>query len=189
MLSRRLFEPLALLATIFLVSSLPASRGEDCDNDGVDDAVGLTTCPIANVVFLIDTSASTNPDVGDVCRSIRAALDELGAAVNAEILAIGSGNLGLCVAQDPGDCCSGTVADAYGTATAGLCEELGSCGGCGQGDCEDWGTGARIIVPMSDEGPRCGDAVDLRSRVRAARGDFSAVCVLLLDKTFRGAYK
>ncbi len=169
MLSRRFLKQLALTsAVLVLAPSIPTSRGEDCNNNGVDDAVGLVTCPTANVVFLIDTSESTNPDVRQVCAAIRVALDELGPSVNAEILEIGPQNLGLCLGPNGAECCTGTVPGEYGSSAVGLCEVLGDCSG-GQGDLEDWGTataivaanktwgtGTRIIIPFSDEGPRCG---------------------------------
>lgn len=167
---RRQLRHFALMAAVFLASPLGPSRGEDCDRDGVDDAIGLVTCPVANAVFLMDTSTSAIGDITVVCAAIQSALGTLGSSVDAEVLQIGAGG-------QPCDCCTGTVAERYGTTTVGFCEVLGACSGdifSDSGELEDWGvataivaanknwgTGARIIVPMSDEGPRCGNPIDM----------------------------
>ena len=66
-------------------------------------------------------------------------------------------------------CCTGYVEDVYGTTTDELSYTLGDCGGEAQANEEDWGPatavvagekawtpGPRIIIPITDEGPRCG---------------------------------
>ena len=96
-----------------------------------------------------------------------------------EILGLGTGGYEC-------TCCTSTVALAYGTATPGLPEHLRTCGGCEVGDCEDWAPataivagnkeertgwspGPRIVVPISDEGPRCGDSRERGTRATLTR--------------------
>ncbi len=70
-------------------------------------------------------------------------------------------------------CTEGSVEGYYGTTTPGLPELLGDCGGHPEPASEDWGPATaivaanktwtpgalRVIIPLSDEGPRCGDPV------------------------------
>ncbi|MGB2985014.1 MAG: hypothetical protein WBE26_03950 [Phycisphaerae bacterium] len=148
-------------------------RASDCNNNGIEDTDELAVCPAIDLIFLIDTSISTEADIPLICRAIRDAIDDVrqgGLTVNAEILELAPGDT-PCFIDEPGDCCTDTVANVYGTKAPCLPEVLGTCGGCNEGDCEDWapataivaanrwwkwGPGPRIIVPVSDGGPRCG---------------------------------
>jgi len=89
-------------------------------------------------------------------------------------------------------CTEGSVEGYYGTTTPGLPELLGDCGGHPEPASEDWGPATaivaankswtpdalRVIVPLTDEGPRCGnpvldpgsdrDAIDLAIPIVAA---------------------
>jgi hypothetical protein len=70
-------------------------------------------------------------------------------------------------------CCTDTVINVYGSTAEGLPEVLGECGPDGGHPEEDWGpataivagnkvwteAAGRLVVPISDEGPRCGDPV------------------------------
>ncbi|MCP4592525.1 MAG: hypothetical protein GY842_17460, partial [bacterium] len=123
----------------------------------------------------------------DVIGDVIDALAQQGLTVNAEILSIwdstrAAGGQGDVSGGDDGlrgervacSCCTNTVQDLYGTTTPGLPEILGDCGGDGvEGEREEWGPATaivsanrtwtadatRLIIPLTDEGPRCGDPV------------------------------
>jgi len=144
----------------------------DCNNNGIDDSLELADCPPIDVIFLMDTSNSMHESdyIEHVCDRISEALVDLaqsGPTVNSEILLIGPGGY-ECI------CCGSTVASIYGTTAPGLCDDeaLGTCDSA-ERNREDWGPatavvaanknwgpGPRIVIPISDEGPRCGQSVD-----------------------------
>ncbi|MFQ5590356.1 MAG: PEP-CTERM sorting domain-containing protein, partial [Phycisphaerae bacterium] len=157
-----------------LLLGLPGrAAAADCNANGVEDSLELSECPPMGVVFIMDTSASMGPTqhgyIGLLCPAINEALADLpdsGLTVNEEILLLGANGYDC-------TCCTQTVRAVYGSSTPGLPERLGTCGGCEQGNCEDWAPataivagnksdwspGPRIVVPISDEGPRCGHPV------------------------------
>jgi len=146
---------------------------EDCNHNAIDDADELVTCPIIEVVFLVDTSLSTQDEITSLCKKITNPVEPYGAielltqsglTVDHEIFIMAEGGE-IC------PCCTDTVTNVYGSCTSCLPEVLGTCDN--EGNLEDWGPataivaankdwgpGPRIIVPISDEGPRCGDPVD-----------------------------
>ncbi len=141
----------------------------DCNTSGVPDECEYPECSPLDLVFLIDTSDSQAVDVPQLCSDI----DQVITVLEAEFpdfdrltLAIGPGGVEC-------TCCCGTVTDLYGTTTEGLPEELGDCGTATQGPLEDWApataivagnkawtAGPRIVFPISDEGPRCGNPIN-----------------------------
>ncbi|MGB2985016.1 MAG: hypothetical protein WBE26_03960, partial [Phycisphaerae bacterium] len=112
-------------------------RAEDCNNNGIEDTLELATCPEIDLVFIIDTSISMDQELEPLCEDIDgpegilAQLAEAGLTVTAEILRIALGG-------ETCDCCTGTVPYVYGASAPCLPEVLGTCGGCNEGDCEDW---------------------------------------------------
>ncbi len=148
---------------------------EDCNENGIDDSVEIAVCPPLDVVFLLDSSPSTSSDLAAVCNDIQSIVEDLesyGLVIHDEILNIGNSGPGqVC------PCCvpNATVSTRYGDSTSSLPENLTDCSGApSEQRREDWGpataivagnktwtTGAiRIIVPVGDEGPRCGDPVN-----------------------------
>lgn len=145
---------------------------DDCDSNGVPD-----TCPDCggiDVVFAVDTSASMDDEAAALCdklAGVATALEAAGVSVQATILGI---------ANNPGgayDCLEGNVVTAYGTTVpdsppAGQ-QTLGDCPGGNEVAIEDWGRAVsvladaypwrpgavRLVVPVADEGPWCGDPV------------------------------
>ena len=145
---------------------------DDCDADGVPD-----TCPDCggiDVVFAVDTSASMDDEAAALCdklAGVATALEATGVSVQATILGI---------AATPGgayDCLEGSVVTSYGTAVpdsppAGQ-QTLGDCPGGNEVAFEDWGRAVsvladaypwrpgvvRLVIPVADEGPWCGDPV------------------------------
>lgn len=143
----------------------------DCNQNGIPDDCDIVTCPPIQVVFLFDTSGSiTTTKLRALCDAAVADLLAEGKQVSAEFLRIGDGGESGC------DCCTSNIRVQYCPPTpppGSLCDELGS--GCVGGDSEDWasavavvaqnkswtaGFGLREIIPMVDEGPRCGDPVN-----------------------------
>ncbi|MGB2984275.1 MAG: hypothetical protein WBE26_00190, partial [Phycisphaerae bacterium] len=162
---------LGVTASLLIATEVNAT---DCNNNGIEDTLELATCPEIDLVFIIDTSNSMDQELEPLCEDIDgpegvlAQLAEAGLTGNAEIRAMAPGGAGC-------PCCTDTVANVYGTKAPCLPEVLGTCGGCNEGDCEDWGPataivaanrwwkwgpGPRIIIPISDEAPRCGSPIN-----------------------------
>lgn len=138
----------------------------DCNLNGILDTCEMSDCGTVDVVFMLDTSNSTLQELADTCLSISEALGAIDPSilVASEILAITDGG-NAC------SCCTGFVDEVYCDTAIGFpdVEILGTCIESGEQDREDWGPatavvaanrdwtdGPRIIVPISDEGPRCG---------------------------------
>ncbi|MFW5876068.1 MAG: MYXO-CTERM sorting domain-containing protein [Myxococcota bacterium] len=145
----------------------------DCDGDGVPDE--CPDCPPLEVVFVMDTSTSMGDEAAALCRDIQNLTAELQAAgidVDASLLGISA---------TPGgdfDCLTDDVINLYGTEVPGDPptdnEVLGECPGGNEVASEDWGRATsvvaglrpwgdgnvRLVVPIADEGPWCGDPVD-----------------------------
>jgi len=143
--------------------------GFDCDSNSTLDECDLAQCPVIEVVFLIDTSSSiTQQEITDLCGEFDTVVENLaidGIQVNEERLQIWREGVD-CV------CCAATVENTYGLTTPGLPEELGDCvfdverredwkpATAVVAGNKTWGPGPRIIIPVSDDGPRCGDPID-----------------------------
>jgi hypothetical protein len=136
---------------------------QDLNNDQIPDECA-TVCPPLQVVFIMDTSGSMNDDAAALCSTIGqviSALQGLGITVEPTLLGI---------TQTPGgdfNCLTNNVLNAYGPDVPGdaaCCPLLGNS--------EDWGPATaiianefawtpgavRVIVPISDEGPRNGNS-------------------------------
>jgi hypothetical protein len=149
-----------------------AGGAADCNGDGVIDA--CPACPSVEIVFVMDTSTSMDDEAAALCQDLGAVLQALsgqGIAVDASLLGI---------SESPGGsygCLEGTVISTYGTAVPGdpppSVATLGACPGGLEVSSEDWGRAAavvaglhpwstdavRVVVPIADEGPWCGDPV------------------------------
>lgn len=151
---------------------------DDCDGNRIPDECETPTCQPIDVVFLFDVSLSVNFELSAICTAVGDALAQLDTE---GLLCIRSEKLTLRINGDV-DCdfFDGAVSTFYGSQACDYfdVETLGTCGGCGNGDCEDWGPataivaankewgpGPRIIIPISDEGPRCGDPIDTQDGV------------------------
>jgi hypothetical protein len=146
----------------------------DCNLDGVPDECPI--CPPVEVVFIMDTSTSMNDEAAALCGDLHAVITRLEAAglqVMPQLLAI---------CDLPGgayDCLTDRIDLSLGTTVPGLppagIETLGACPGGNEVCLEDWGRATavvagrygwqpegesvRVVVPVSDEGPWCGDPV------------------------------
>ncbi|MDH3626604.1 MAG: hypothetical protein OES25_02980 [Acidobacteriota bacterium] len=139
----------------------------DCNNDNIPD--DCPVCGTVEVVFIVDSSASMNDEGNALCAELSNVVAELQAnlvTVDVEILGILETAYG---------CLTDFVGNLYGTAVPGTPpvgqEILGDP--CGVNENEDWGLATsivaglkpwqadsvRLIVPISDEGPRCGNPV------------------------------
>jgi hypothetical protein len=170
---------------------LDSGTSSDCDENAIPDE--CPACPTLDLVFVVDTSASMDDEAAALCANLANILAELasqGIAVDATLLGI---------TADPGGaygCLDGTVISTYGSAVPGTppasLATLGQCPGGIEVGSEDWGRAVavvaglhdwnpdavRVVVPISDEGPYCGDpasnpgldkdAVDLASAVASA---------------------
>lgn len=149
-----------------------SGTSEDCDADGIPD--DCPQCPIVEVVFVWDTSSSMNDEAAALCASIASVLGELGASGVDVIPTIWG------ISATPGGaygCLTSNVIVELGTTVpgsppAGL-EFLGDCPGGNEVPSEDWALATaivagnypwaadtlRLVIPLSDEGPWCGDPV------------------------------
>jgi len=146
---------------------IAAQTSEDCNDDQLPDE--CPTCPTVEVTFVMDTSSSMNDEGSALCGRLTQVVADLQAElvdVNTELLGILSTGF---------SCLTDTVGNRYGTAVPGSpppgMETLGEP--CGINLNEDWGPATaivaglkswqadsvRLIVPIGDEGPRCGDPV------------------------------
>ena len=151
---------------------LAALTADDCDDDGIPDA--CPGCDQVDLVLIMDTSSSMDDEAAVLCGRVQELLDELsyrGMNVHASILGISA---------TPGgaySCLQDTVINRYGTVVPGdpvpELAVLGACPGGTEVASEDWGRATavvaaghpwtpgavRLIVPLTDEGPWCGDPV------------------------------
>jgi DNA-binding beta-propeller fold protein YncE len=148
------------------------SVSPDCNGDGVPDE--CPNCPPVEVVFIMDTSSSMNDEAAGLC----AGLPQVAAALGAAGLEVHTTALGIC--DLPGGayvCLEDTVIAMLGTAVPGnpsaAVATLGACPGGLQVCSEDWGSATsvvaglypwsppgksvRVVIPIADEGPWCGD--------------------------------
>ncbi|MCB9646790.1 MAG: hypothetical protein H6730_09390 [Deltaproteobacteria bacterium] len=150
-----------------------AGTSTDCDQDGVPDE--CPACPPVEIVVVFDTSSSMDDEAAALCgqaAAIRTELAGRGIDVSTELLGISA---------TPGGnyaCLEDQVILRYGTTVPGTPpvgnEVLGQCPGGNEVASEDWGRAAsvvagtkawtagavRVVVPIADEGPWCGDPVN-----------------------------
>ncbi len=143
---------------------------DDCDGNGVPDT--CVDCPGVDVVFVMDTSSSMDDEGAALCNQISSvgnALAALGVNARTTLLSIDSTTRSIY------SCLTDSVIDIYGTTVPGSPppnnEILGACPGGSQVASEDWARAVsvtaanhpwragsvRVIVPIADEGPWCGD--------------------------------
>ncbi len=149
---------------------IDAGTSGDCNSDDRPDECPL--CPPVKVVFVMDTSTSMTDEGAALCASISAVAGELAEQlvdVESELLGIMQAGTGQF------SCLTGSVANLYGTTVPGdpppNNETLGACPGGVEVGSEDWGRATsvvagnkpwptesvRLVIPISDEGPWCGD--------------------------------
>ena len=141
-------------------------------------ADGCADCSALDVAFAFDTSGSMSDNVAQLCSlstELVAGLAQRGIPVTATYWGIG----GL---DSNNPCLTSTVLDELGANVPGLggaappegLEELNVCLNGGAGDIENWGPAAaivaerfpwqpdaaRLVIPVADEGPYCGDGLD-----------------------------
>lgn len=147
----------------------------DCNNDGIPDE--CAACPAVEVVFIMDTSSSMDGEAAALCNGIQQVTSNLAAAG----LTVNARYLGIC--DQPGgafSCLENHVSALLGTVVPGNPpadqQVLGSCPGGNEVCSEDWARAVsvvagsynwlpltqsvRLIIPLSDEGPWCGDPVN-----------------------------
>ena len=151
---------------------LSSGTSDDCNEDGRPDECPV--CPPLDVVFVMDTSTSMDDEASALCQSVDAVIAQLlsaGLEVSPTLLGISA---------NPGGaygCLTDNVINMLGTTVPGTpppgLELLGDCPGGNEVASEDWGLATavvagefpwlpgamRLIVPISDEGPWCGDPV------------------------------
>ena len=135
---------------------------DDTDSDG-DQVPDCISCPPLDVVFVMDTSGTMSDEAAALCANIASVVGEL-AAQGVEVRPTFLG-----ISETPGGafgCLTDTVSNMLGDAVPGnppCCPSLGNN--------EDWADATaivaanfawasdavRVIVPLSDEGPRSGD--------------------------------
>ena len=151
---------------------IAGSSSTDCDNDKVPDECPV--CPPVEAVFIMDTSSSMNDEAAALCSKIKA----VGTILKGKGITLSSSALGI--SEAPGgaySCLTNTVIKVHGTSVPGsppaTVATLGKCPGGNQVASEDWGratavvagvkswgTGkVHLVIPISDEGPWCGDPV------------------------------
>ena len=151
---------------------IAAKTSSDCDNNGVPD--DCPACPPVEAVFVMDTSSSMNDEAAALCSKLKAVVADLAARG----IKLTSSLYGI--TNTPGgaySCLTSNVVTALGTSVPGsppaALATLGKCPGGNQVGLEDWGRATavvagnktwgantvRLVVPISDEGPYCGDPV------------------------------
>jgi hypothetical protein len=150
---------------------LASGGSSDCNNDQRPDECAI--CPPVEVVFIMDTSSSMTDEGAALCADIVQVAADLEADlidVESALLGIETGGGGIF------SCLTNGVAELYGTTVPGDPpagnEILGDCPGGNEVAIEDWGratsvtaglrlwaSDVRVIVPISDEGPWCGNPV------------------------------
>ncbi|MEQ8273947.1 MAG: hypothetical protein RMA76_06825 [Deltaproteobacteria bacterium] len=152
---------------------ISSGASTDCDGDGVPD--DCPSCPPVEVVVALDTSASMDDEAAALCTQladIRTELEARGIEVTSELLGISAAPGGAYA------CLEDHVINRYGTVVPGAPpagnETLGMCPGGNEVASEDWGRAVsvvagtkvwtpgtvRVVVPIADEGPWCGDPLN-----------------------------
>lgn len=132
----------------------------DCNLDGIPDE--CVACAPVDVVFVVDTSGSMGDEAAVLCSSMQTVVANLGALG----VQVQPAFLGITQTGGGFNCLTASVASLLGTVVPGAppcCLALGNN--------EDWGPATaivaqnypwtpgavRVVVPISDEGPRNGD--------------------------------
>ncbi|MBN2070157.1 MAG: hypothetical protein JW814_01770 [Candidatus Krumholzibacteriota bacterium] len=147
----------------------------DCNLDGIPD--DCPNCPPVEIIFILDTSTSMDDEAAVLCNNMSHVITIL-EGVDLDVMPL---LLGIC--DLPGgaySCLEDHITNLLGTTVPGSpppgLELLGDCTGYLEGCQEDWGLAAavvsgsyswlpegesvRLIIPVADEGPGCGDPVD-----------------------------
>ncbi|MCA9311379.1 MAG: hypothetical protein KDA21_09255, partial [Phycisphaerales bacterium] len=153
---------------------IAAGLTPDCNEDGIPD--DCASCPPVDIVFVMDTSSSMNDEASVICATVTA----LSAYIANQGIDLQAEYLGI--ADTPGGafgCLTDSVINRFGTTVPGMPpagnETLGDCPGGSEVPSEDWARATsivaayqpwrpgalRIVVPISDEGPWCGDPVNV----------------------------
>ncbi|MBN1885088.1 MAG: hypothetical protein JW876_06155, partial [Candidatus Krumholzibacteriota bacterium] len=153
---------------------IESGASDDCNLDGIPD--DCPDCPPVEVIFIMDTSASMDDEASILCGR----MDQVITTLEAADLDVVPLLLGVC--DLPGGiygCLQDHIVNLLGTIVPGSpppgLEILGACTGVNEGCSEDWalatavvaglypwqphGESIRLIIPLSDEGPWCGDPV------------------------------
>ena len=154
----------------------------DCDGDGILDA--CPSCPVIEATIVFDTSTTMEEEIAAFCTAlpgVQAAMNAVGILIEFELLGV----------NELLPCVSSTVLGEYGNipkdAPDGV-PQLLLCPDEEQGK-EDWGAAVaivaankpwtqgttRLVIPLSDEGPVCGEPWDeVDDTAIAAIGEFAA---------------
>lgn len=151
---------------------ISSGSSSDCNFDQLPDECPV--CPPVEAVFFMDTSSSMNDEAAALCGS----LDAVALELQARRIQLISERLGI--SDNPGGayaCLTGNVIAQYGTTVPlnppASVAVLGACPGGNEVASEDWGravavvagthawtsSAVRMVVPIADEGPWCGDPV------------------------------
>jgi hypothetical protein len=153
---------------------IESGSSDDCNLDGIPD--DCPDCPPVEVIFIMDTSASMDDEASILCGSMGQVIATLELA-GLDVMPL---LLGIC--DLPGgvyNCLQDHITNLLGTTVPGSpppgLEVLGACTGVNEGCSEDWalatavvagaypwqpaGESIRLIIPLSDEGPWCGDPI------------------------------
>jgi len=143
----------------------------DCNENGVDDDDEVVACPAIEIVAMMDTSTSMTTAIQlSICTEVYQAVQMLiaeGRNVEWEMISIwgnGSCLCDLCEEDDP------SALVRYDAAPVQIGVDCDDEGEYNDGEYEDWGVATRvvaaekewtpgsirIVIPISDEGPRCG---------------------------------
>lgn len=143
----------------------PTPPYPDCNGDGVPDP--CPQCPPIDVVFVLDTSGSMSDEIDALCATIQGTVDKLLAAD------VGANSTIYGISDTSFQCTKSSVFQELGAAIPDPPQGFQPIGSCGDGS-EDWGAATavvsvhhpwtpgalRLVVPISDEGPACGDPIN-----------------------------
>jgi hypothetical protein len=153
---------------------IAAGTSQDCNTDGFPDECPDCRNEDVEVSYVMDVSDSMDDEGAALCANITQVAEELAedlVLVDNELMAIMNPGTGVY------DCLTESVAGNYGTGVPGSPppgnETLGDCPGGVESPVEDWGRATsvvsgnkpwlldsiRLVIPLSDEGPWCGDPV------------------------------
>ena len=154
------------------VCDIASATSTDCDKDKVPDECPV--CAPVETVFIMDTSSSMTDEASALCAKIKAIPTILkGKGITISATALGISETG----GSTFSCLTDTVVKTLGTTVPGnppaTVATLGKCPGGSQVASEDWGRATavvagvkkwgagnvRLVIPISDEGPWCGDPV------------------------------
>ncbi|TNF32467.1 MAG: hypothetical protein EP329_10105, partial [Deltaproteobacteria bacterium] len=149
---------------------LASGNSADCDANARPDE--CPDCPEIDVLFMMDTSSSMDDEATVLC----AAVQDIASELTRRGIRFTASYFGI--SENPGGvykCLTGNVIETYGTVVPGTppptLTTLGQCPGGIEVASEDWGRAiavvsverpwvegaTRLIVPLVDEGPWCGD--------------------------------